>query len=287
MPTPARISVVTRTCDRPDALRRAAAGLRAQTQAFEWIVVNDGTGAVNARELQGVGTALKVIDTDDKLGRSQAATVGIEAASGDFVMLHDDDDALLPDALQRLAGVLSDGDAIAVTCGYETLEERADGSIVTTRTHLHGLPPRLYDLAERNSLLTIGTLFRKKTYDKIGGMNTAIDALEDWDLWLRLMTVGDIAVVDDILARQYVRPEGTLGAAANSDVDEHAQARVRLQNAYLRDDIAAGRIGLGDLMHRPHARFVEEVNDRLSRAGKLKRKLMPWRRTPSQESEKG
>ena len=270
------ISVVTRTHRRPDALARAARYLRAQTVPFEWIVVNAGDAPLDSAILKGVGTACHVIDAGP-LGRARAAKVGLERASGALLMIHDDDDTLEPDALGRLAEYLRDtpGD-VAVTCGYTRVRE-GEGADVVEHTHSPAIPPTLYDMAERNRVLTVGTLFRADAYQAAGGMRTEVDALEDWDLWLRLLVEGDFGVIPDVLATQYVRGD-TDGPAANSQPAEHEAARVRLLNRYLRDDIRAGRLGLGQLTHRPHARFVEEVDDRLRRAGQLKRALTPWRK---------
>ncbi len=249
-----------------------------QTAVFDWVVVNDGEDPIDAGSLSGVGIAQTVIDEAEHLGRARAAKMGLDAATGDYLMLHDDDDALVPQALERLSHYLdAHSDDIAVTCGYEKVLEEG-GRQTLLKRHAPELLPTLYDMAERNRILTIGTLFRASTYREVGGMNMRVDALEDWDLWLRLMTKGDIGVIPDILARQFVRPDTQTGDAANSHRREHEIARVRLLNTWLRADIEAGRTGLGELAHRPHARFIEESRDRLRRAGALKRKIMPWTR---------
>jgi glycosyltransferase involved in cell wall biosynthesis len=282
---PLSLSIITRTCNRPDALARAAAGLRSQDAGFEWVVVNDGDAPLNSDVLLGVGSSQNVVNPPERLGRSGAAQAGLDAASGDYLMLHDDDDALCPGALSALQTYLDENPAqVAVSCGYEVWHEDDAGGVQYVISAAHDLPPRLYDLAERNSLLTIGTLFRADAARDAGGIRTDIDALEDWDLWLRLMQIGDIGVVPNVLARQYIRTTDTSGARANSDPRDHELARITLQNAWLRNDIAAGRTGLGELTHRPHARFIEEADDRLRRAGALKRKIFPWTRRSAEST---
>lgn len=273
------ITVVTRTCDRPEKLARAARGLRAQTIPFEWVVVQDGAIPIDSAVLSGVGDRQTVLNPTQKLGLAKAAHAGLDAASGDFLMLHDDDDTLLPTALETLSCALEAApDCVAVTCGYEVWHESEGAAPSCSETASNALPLRFYDLCERNTILTIGTLFRAETYRAIGGVRTDILALEDWDLWIRFMQRGDILRVPDVLARQFIRPASIAGSPqANSLKEDHHRAHILLQNAYLREDIAAGRIGLGALTHRPHAQFVAEVDDRLQRAGHIKRKLMPWR----------
>jgi len=276
-----RITVVTRTCDRPDMLARAAQGLSAQDIQFDWIIVNDGQSDVDLGNVKRSGVTPVILKTAPSAdarpkGRGQAGIIGMAAVKGQYILLHDDDDMLEPGALRRLAEYLdAHPHAVGVSGGHEVWHE-GEGEPEKVSTYQSALPIKFYALAERNTLLTISTLFRRETYEAIGGLRTDMDALEDWDLWLRMMVKGDIDVISDVVARQYIRIETAAPALRNSRVIEHEEARIRLLNAYLRDDLEAGRVGLGSLVHRPHARFVEQVDDRLRRAGALKRKFMPW-----------
>jgi len=260
---------------------RAAEGLSSQGGGFDWLIVNDGVGEIDRESLSISGVSISVIETAPsadarKKGRSFSGKAGLAAAQGEYLLLHDDDDMLLPGALEALSAYLDENPKVVAVSGGNEVWEETEGEAYKVSTNELGLPLRFYDLAERNRLLTISTLFRRQVYEDIGGLRTDIDALEDWDLWLRMMVQGDIDVIKNIVARQYLRGEGAASALSNSTQAEHEDARIRLLNAYLRDDIQAGRLGLGALVHRPHARFVEEVDDRLRRAGRLKRKFMPW-----------
>lgn len=280
MDTTPKITVITRTKDRPRLLARVAKGLELQSyDSFEWLIVNDG-GAVPE-----VKTVLhpRIINLPDNLGRAGAADKGLREAKGDYILFHDDDDSLDDRALEKLADALDDApDCVGAICGYEVIHENnASGDFKPTgqRTkHIPELPPTLNDLAFANTLLTISTLFRRDAALKAGGMTTSLNALEDWDLWLRLMLEGDFVLVKEALAFQHLRAS-TDDAYTQTAKAEHDAARIQLLNHYLREDIRSGKQGLGHLMNVQNRQTIEELSALTGSLRKAKRRLMFWRRS--------
>ena len=279
MDTTPKITVITRTKDRPRLLARVAKGLELQSyDSFEWLIVNDGG------EVPEVETVLhpRIINLPENLGRAGAADKGLREAKGDYILFHDDDDSLDDRALEKLADALDDApNCVGAICGYEVIHENnASGDFKATgeRTkHIPELPPTLNDLAFANTLLTISTLFRRETALKTGGMTTSLNALEDWDLWLRLMLEGDFLLVKEALAFQHLRTE-TNDAYAQTAKAEHDAARIQLLNHYLREDIKSGKQGLGHLMNVQNRQTIEELSALTGSLRKIKRRLMFWRR---------
>jgi len=173
-----KITVITRTKDRPRLVARVAKGLELQSfDSFEWLIINDGGAAPN------IDTVLhpRIINLPENLGRAGAADKGLREAAGDYVLFHDDDDSLDDRALEKLAAALDDApDCVGAICGYEVIhEDSATGDFAATgeRTkHIPELPPTLNDLAFANTLLTISTLFRREVALKAGGITTSLKA---------------------------------------------------------------------------------------------------------------
>jgi len=274
-----KITVITRTKDRPRLLARVAKGLELQSyDSFEWLIVNDG-GA--APEVDSVLNP-RIINLTKNLGRAGAADKGLREATGEYALFHDDDDSLKDRALEKLAAALDEApDCVGAICGYEVIHESAaEGDFKPTgeRTqHIPDLPPTLNDLAFANTLLTISTLFKRDAAIKAGGMTLTLDALEDWDLWLRLMLEGDFVLIKEALAYQHLR-ESADDAYAQSAKSEHDAARIRLLNHYLREDIKSGKQGLGHLMNVQNRQTIEELSALTGSLRTLKRRLMFWRR---------
>jgi len=277
--TTPKITVITRTKDRPRLLARVAKGLDLQSyDSFEWLIVNEG-GAVP--KLESV-LHPRIINLPENLGRAGAADKGLREATGEYVLFHDDDDSLKERALEKLAEALDNApDCVGAICGYEVIhEDTAKGDFKPTgarESHIADLPPTLNDLAFANTLLTISTLFRRDAAIKAGGMTLTLDALEDWDLWLRLMLEGDFVLVKEALAYQHIRA-ATDDAYAQSAKAEHDASRIRLLNHYLREDIKSGKQGLGHLMNVQNRQTIEELSALTGSLRKIKRRLMFWQR---------
>lgn len=289
MPAPVKVSVITRTRNRTDLLKRARAGLAAQSfKNFEWIVVNDGgdTGALDAvlASPLEIDHATQRIDHPVSLGRAGAAIAGLSAARGEYCLFHDDDDALQPSALQAYCDALDGAPkSVAVIGGVRTITEKLSGNSYAphgaAKTHIPTAPPLLIDLAYRNSFLTIATLFKRSVYESVGGINPELDVLEDWDLWLRLMLEGDVVALPELLSIQYVRI-GATGDAAQSAQADHKRADAALRNHYLRQDIKTGAPGLGWLMNLHHRQTLEELSSMTRTLRRIKNRAMFWRATP-------
>jgi glycosyltransferase involved in cell wall biosynthesis len=274
-----KITVITRTKDRPRLLARAADGLAQQSfMDFEWLIINDGG------EVPQIDTPLepRIVNLPENLGRAGAADKGLSEAKGEYILFHDDDDSLKPRALEKLADALDGApDCVGAICGYDIIhEETASGDFKpmgAQESHIPHLPPTLNDLAFANTLLTISTLFRREAAIKAGGMTLSLDALEDWDLWLRLMLEGDFVLVKETLANQHIRA-GVNDAYSQSAKAEHDAARIRLLNHYLREDIKSGKQGLGHLMNVQNRETIEELSALTSSLRKTKRRLFFWRK---------
>ena len=261
MASKVKISVITRTLDRPFFLGRAAKYLADQTLSnFEWIIVNDGGArddVVNACADLKVGSGKpKFIHHKTPKGRGYAAQAGLKAAKGEYILLHDDDDWLAPSGLSGLLECIdANAKCVAATCGVQPVTEVLKQGIWKEKrrekTLIHKYPPTLQEIAYRNTILTISTLFRRDTAIAAGGVNPDLDVLEDWDLWLRLFLEGDFALCPNVLAFQSLRPDSA--ESAQSRRDDHMAALSQIRNHYLREDIKQGRASLGTLLN-PHNR---------------------------------
>lgn len=281
-----KVSVITRTKNRAFFLERARAGLAAQTfKNFEWIVVNDGGVQADIASVLsspvGSEQAPCFVNLPESLGRAGAAIAGLDIARGDYCLIHDDDDALLPRALEDYVTALDAAPkAVAAIGGVKTITEKpAAGGYEPYGKPAMQIPqnnPLLMDLAYRNSFMTISTLFRKNAYIKAGGINPDLDVLEDWDLWLRLMLEGDVICVPQILSLQYVR-KGETGDAAQSSRKDHLKTDIALRNHYLRQDIQNGTFGLGHMMNLHHRQTLEEISAMMKVLRRVKKRLFFWR----------
>lgn len=222
-----RVGIVVRTKDRPYFLARAVRDILAQDFA-EWriVIANDGgdragIDAVVGRFAGELAGRLVVVDVPRPGGRSAAANVGIREAGTEFVVLHDDDDSWAPGFLTAAVRRLDErADEIGVMVPIEIVFEksRGDGYVETKRERLFpGMTQITYlEMITLNRSVPIAFLYRTRAHDAVGGYDETLDAVEDWDFYLRLLVDHHIGFIPgEPLAYWHLRPAAR-GAAGNS-----------------------------------------------------------------------
>jgi glycosyltransferase involved in cell wall biosynthesis len=258
MPTTA---IITRTADRPLLLARAAESVARQTcQDFLWVVVNDGGDprAVDraiAPWAGLLGPKTRRLDHPCPLGRTAASNAGILASDSRYLVFHDDDDTWEPAFLARTTAALGARPSPlfrAAVSQATAIHERIEGDRVLEVAR-HALNSdlrelKLADFLRENRTPNLSFLYERAVHDELGPYDESLDALEDWEFLLRFYRRFEAILVREPLANYHFRP-GLGGSYGNSatDVDLHALHHQMLWNRLLREDLAAGRFGLGAL----------------------------------------
>ena len=186
------ISVIVRTCGRPQTLKRTLESLRWQTyRSFEIIVAEDGPPA--AREMVERDFAelpIRYLNDGRFHGRAANGNRGLAAARGALCNFLDDDDFFYPDHLELLAGVLcAHPEADLVLGSAMAMFVAKDGTVTEVR-------PMVFDRIDRftmcqNCRIPIQTvLFRRSLFERYGGLIETLEAHEDWGMWLKYLEHG-------------------------------------------------------------------------------------------------
>ncbi len=185
------VSVVVRTRDRPLLLGHALASLAAQTwRPLELIVVNDGGTDVTSVIAQAAADLdCQIIENVEARGRSAAGNQGVARARGCYVAFLDDDDLFHPSHLEHLVRDLQSAGPAVVYGDAEIGAYELAGDRIATVAEPRPFPTRDFDadwLQVRNYIPLDCALFPRELWDRAGGFDESLDALEDWDLWLRM-----------------------------------------------------------------------------------------------------
>ncbi|MBN9178753.1 MAG: glycosyltransferase family 2 protein [Microbacterium sp.] len=276
-----RVAVVVRTKNRPEFLRRALADIAAQTYGdLEIIVVNDGGDhALVTRVIaeSDVAENVTVCDTDHPSGRSAAANLGVSAAQTEFIALHDDDDLWHPDFLADGVAWLDahpgyGGVSMTTEIVYEELRDGAWGEIERVpfwngMTHIS-----LGEMLVVNRIVPISFLYRRALHDEHGGYDVTLDAVEDWDFYLRVMCTHPIGYLAGPPRAFWTQRPSASGAAANSMFElasEHARddaiVRDRALSRWIADNDLALPLYIGSVEKRLRHEFSVELASQLER----------------------
>jgi glycosyltransferase involved in cell wall biosynthesis len=198
-----------------------ASVLRQSYPHWELVVVDDGStdGTVNIIEDYCERDRRVRLVMPGKIGRSAARNRGFSEsdAESDYVVFLDSDDLWEDNALDLLVAVLDQNPyAVAAHGPIRQIDESGEliargRPLPTSRLAIEGdgatviasdAPTTFHVLARQCVIHTTGAiLLRRKTLDAMELFSTALEGGEDWDLWLRISRLGDIAFVPQPVIR--------------------------------------------------------------------------------------
>ena len=272
-----RVLVVTRTKNRPVLLVRAFASILSQNyQNWHLCLVNDGgepsiVDELVAQYAGAFGGRISVKHHPKSLGMEAASNSALEGAIGDYVVIHDDDDAWQPSFLTETVKFLEDPAncrfaAVATNCEVIVEEIVAD-----TVKELERMPWRFWkervDFMEQlltNNFPPICLLIRKSIVDEVGPYNTYLPVLGDWDYNLRILLVGDIGTINRPLAYYHQRKPnaGTYGNSVTDGRNIHLDYDVLYRNSMIRG-LLAKEPGFAGVLHILLLRF-NRIDEKLN-----------------------
>lgn len=196
------VSIIVRTCGRPCVLMETLASLRNQTYPnLEIVIVEDGA-AVSENMIRNQFSDLNILyhATIEKVGRSRAGNLAMEMAHGRYLNFLDDDDLFYADHVEVLvANLLKSGKAAAYATGLETpiAVQSKDPYVYEVKNYLgiHKQPFNRIILCHHNYIPIQCIMFEKELFTRYGGLDETVEALEDWDMWVRYSLHTDFAFV--------------------------------------------------------------------------------------------
>jgi glycosyltransferase involved in cell wall biosynthesis len=185
----------------------------AQTfQQWTIVLVNDGstdnTDEVVAPFLATLGQKLKYIK-QPRSGVSAARNNAVRNSSAEFLAILDADDVWLPCRLEESVACLRTRPAAGMSYGFITrISPEGERLDTFDRKQKHGegrVAPYLY--MRRIDLPSPTITFRRECIDAIGGFDETLTATEDRDLWLRIATRYEVALIPKVLALYRTSPQ--------------------------------------------------------------------------------
>lgn len=293
----ARVTVVIRTKSRPWFLARALRDVADQSFAdAEIVVVNDGGDRASVETVVAqspVAERTRTTHIEGEGGRCVAANRGVATAEGEYLVLHDDDDLWHPDFLAETTAWLdAHPEDIGVMTRTEIMYERLiDGEwreVARVPFWSDLAQISLTEMLEVNRAVPISFLYRANAHDEIGPYDESLDAVEDWELSLRMLARHTIGFIPEVLAVWTQRPSAG-GLEANSMFalrHEHRRDDQIVRDRALRAWIEREGDGLPLLIAGEFARLREDLSITLNReldrrhpvAAVVRRAVHRWQR---------
>jgi glycosyltransferase involved in cell wall biosynthesis len=212
-----KVSIITRTKDRPLLLERAMNSVLSQSfDDWEHIIVNDDVNKDSAYALaqkyaEQYNGRLNVIYNKTPQGLEVAANTAFEQVKGEYFVIHDDDDSWQPDFLKKTVEVLDakpELGAVITDINY-VIEEIIDNEIKIHDSYVCKTPEKITLYGLFLSMVyppPIATLFRSECLKEVGFHNVVLRKGEDREYLLRVLKEYKIGTLSETLANYYTRP---------------------------------------------------------------------------------
>lgn len=212
-----KFSIVISTYNRLDLLKRAIASCLSQSVPCEVVVADDASTDGTEAYVRSLGNLVVYHRNLRNLNHAGTVNAGVNAASGDWVKLLDDDDYLAPTCIEAMEQAIARHPE-AVICSCQAAQVDIHGTELR-RTAVPGpgqafyIPQAAVHYGMLLDQVPFGTpvqvAVRRDAFLKTGGWDTAMTTnYDDIDSWIRVAEHGDALFVNQCLAYRTVWPGG-------------------------------------------------------------------------------
>jgi glycosyltransferase involved in cell wall biosynthesis len=223
---PGSVAVVIPFFNDVDTLEETLASVRAQDIPAQVIVVDDGsTDPAAAPLLDRVQRSGVIVFHQANTGPGPARTAGVAAASADYVLPLDADDALAPGALRLLRDQLDAHPEAVAAWG----SVRHFGALAYAQRSRALLDP--WQVMYQNHL-PLSALYRRHAVLEVGGWQFQ-GGYEDWDMWMTLAERGWRGIgVPEVTGYYRVHSGRRLARSSSRHAERYGKLRARHPQLY-------------------------------------------------------
>ena len=164
--------------------------------------VDDGSNERGLKVIEDAAESLTslpctVIRNARNLGLAGARNAGLKEAATPYVCVHDNDDIILNRYLDLACRILDENPEVAaITAWYFLFEDGAEWNTYAPRGHRWAIGADLGLGLRKNIFGSALAVFRTETLRRLGGWDASSKAQwEDWQLYLRLIALGEVVWV--------------------------------------------------------------------------------------------
>ncbi|MBS2970921.1 glycosyltransferase family 2 protein [Metabacillus sp. KIGAM252] len=182
-----KISVVVTTYNRLWALAELMECLLRQTlKPHEIIIVNDAGERVDRLQEMYPELPIQIQHLTENGGHVTARNLGVRQATGDAIMLCDDDDLLMPSHLERMSRSLDKADLVYSDAEIVRFKwQRFIRFPQERRLFAYQYDPQ--NMKRFSTYVPSGSLYKRKLHEEIGYFDLDVHNYWDWDFILRVM----------------------------------------------------------------------------------------------------
>ncbi len=237
---PPKISIVTTTYNGEKYLEESVGSILSQTfNNFEFIIVDDGSTDNTLNKLQQIDDPRIRIIQQGNQGQANALITGIEHARGELIARIDQDDYSLPDRLMHQVKFM-DTHPNATLCGSR-FQELYNDNLVPQKVQFAETDAEIKKIISYfNPFAHSAVMFRRESYLMVGGYDKSFLIAMDYDLFIRLMEIGEAHNIDEALTVIRMHDESYSMKKSRVKIFEGIKIRCRAYSKFGGNPLLAG-----------------------------------------------
>ena len=232
------VSVIVRTCGRPDILKNALNSINDQNYSnIEVVLVEDGENISEGFARSNFPQlTINYYCSHEKVGRCVIGNIGMKMAQGKYINFLDDDDLLLEHHISTLVEALKRNSkkvAYAIAEEHQIKIDHNGKPHVKRKLVRFKQPFSRLLLCYKNYLPIQSVMFEKELFETEGGFEEDSEILEDWDLWLRYSLKCDFQYVPEITSVYFTPYRGRKKTQRDKELKESREFFENKHNSYM------------------------------------------------------
>jgi glycosyltransferase involved in cell wall biosynthesis len=214
-----RVTVLLPVYNADRFLDRAIASILAQSfRDFELLAIDDGSQDASAARLEAHARRdprVRVVRREHA-GIAATLNAGLSLARGEVVARMDADDVALPRRLELQVELLDrEPDVVCVGGAYEVIDAKGR-RITRVRPPCGSDEIEAAALEGRSPICHPAAMYRRRSVLAAGAYDVSVPVAQDYDLWLRLMDVGRLANLSEVVLQFRYHP-GSLSESRQAE----------------------------------------------------------------------
>jgi glycosyltransferase involved in cell wall biosynthesis len=209
-------------------LREAIDSILGQTFTdFEFLIIDDGSTDSSADIIRSYSDPrVRFIRNEKNMGLTRSLNKGIRLATGEYIARQDADDISLPERLEKQVRFLDQNKDVGLVGTYFFMINEAGKTICVWNRLPEGIDLKKI-LLKGNPFGHGSVMFRAECIEKVGPYREEFKSVQDYDLWLRISEVYDVANIPEPLYKWRFHSK-SISASGNIKQAKYASVSIAL-----------------------------------------------------------
>ena len=227
-----KVSVIMASYNGEDYIEESVRSILVQTfKNFELIIVDDGSTDGTVGKIKQIDDPRIRIVKQGNQGQTSALITGIQKAKGDLIARLDQDDCSLPDRLLRQVEFMNANPRVNL-CGTR-FKEKYGENLFPQRVYFAQTNAEIKKVISfYNPFAHSAVMFRRDAYFQVGGYDKNFTICMDYDLYVRLMEVGEVYNIEEVLTVILMSKKSFSMRRSRSKTFEGMQIRCRAYSKF-------------------------------------------------------